>query len=136
MRRHSSDFLVTESNGKWYLRTTQGRVVRHVAVLFVGGVFMIGGGVWMDFLSTDDPLAWWRDSHVFTILGCLTAILLWWVGIWVWWIRHVPVSVDLETGAVHFGSKQICGPGSVESVSLSRDSNPDVYKRPTSLSLG
>ena len=97
VRQHTSDFLVTESNGKWYLRTTQRRVLRQVAVLFVGGVFMIGGGVWMDFGSTDDPLAWWRDSHVFTILGCLTAILLWGVGIWVWWIRHLPVSIDTET---------------------------------------
>jgi hypothetical protein len=99
-----------------------------VAVLFVGGMLMVGGGVWMDLRSTDDPVAWWRDSHMFAIMGCLTAILLWGCGTWTWWIGSACLSIDLKTGAVAFGSRQICGPGTVNSVLLRRDSNPDALE--------
>jgi hypothetical protein len=123
MYPHANDFLVTEGKGKWYLRATHRRVVRQVAMLFFGGVFMIGCGVWMDFHFKDNSLAYWRDLHVFAVLGCLIAILLCGVGIWVWWIRHVSVSIDTKTGAVHFGNRQICSPDTVESVLLRRPSN-------------
>jgi len=92
--------------------------MRPPAILLFVGVFAIVGGVLMDFYSRDNELAFWRHSLVFTVLGSLTAVLLWGCGIWTWFTRNRALSVDTQTGEVRFGTKQLCGPGTVASVLL------------------
>jgi len=112
----SSGFLVTDSDGKWCLRPTPRRAMRPVAISLFVGLLAVVGGVLMDIYYHDNEQAYWRHFHVFTVLGSLTAVLLWGAGIWAWSIRHAAVSIDTQTGEVFFGNKQLCGPHTVASV--------------------
>lgn len=114
----TGEILITESDGKWYLRLSRQRRLREAEMFLFGGVFLIGGGIWMDCRFAIDPVAYWRDYHPFVVLGSLTAILLWGCSVWIWRLGKAPLCVNALTGAVHFGSKQLCGPGMVEAVLL------------------
>ena len=119
MREPPTDFVIMEGEGKWQLRASPQRVLRIVATCCVAGVTALGGGCVIDY---------WQGSHAVAVFGCVIASVTCGISIWAWLLREVSLSIETRTGAVHFGKRQLCGPGTVESVVLHRDTGSDDGK--------
>jgi hypothetical protein len=119
-------FVVTHDGTLWQCRTRTRRVACFLGLLLYAGLFVIGGGMVMDYWRRTDADVIWHDDYpfVFTTIGLLTAVLLGSVGMWSWRTRHVPLVIEKKTGEVRLGHKRICGPGTVQYVLL-RDSSSD-----------
>ena len=121
---YDGHFVVTHDETQWQCRSGTRRVVCSLGMLLYAGLFLIGGGIVMDYWQRTDANAHGHHDypHVFTTLGFLAAVLLGSAGMWSWCTRHVPLVVEKKTGEVRLGRKRICGPGTVQYVVL-RDSS-------------
>jgi len=114
----TDDFIVTQMGTETHIFPSAVRTRRTIALLLLGGTFVLVGGFLMDAYSMGDEPRFPGAGWIFSIAGGVSAVLMWGVAAWSWWGGSTPLVVESTCGEVRYGKQVLCEPGTVEAVHL------------------